>query len=157
MLRRVLQVFGYVAAGIGALAAALFVWLYFAFQPSRDEVSSVTSPDGRLVASLVEVNGGATTSFGYSVVLAEPGLLGKSQEVASLYGAVRNDSAYGANLRWTGENELSIEFLDAKSSELVNARPRIAGREVAVVLRPYVRDETAPAGGMLYNLRGQRQ
>jgi hypothetical protein len=157
MPRRLLQVFGYLTAGAGVLGAALFLWLYFAFQPSKDEVSSVASPDGGLVASLVEVNGGATTSFGYSVLLAEPGLLGRRQEVASLYGAVRNDSAYGANLRWTGANELSIEFLDAKTSEVLIARPRIAGREVAVVLRPYVRDESAPAGGMLYNLQSRRQ
>jgi len=157
MLRRLLKVFAYVVAALGALAGALFIWLYFAFEPSRDEVSSVTSPDGQLVASVIEVNGGATTAFGYLIVLAERGLSGKSQQVASLYGAVRNDSAYGVNLRWTSENELSIEFLDAKTSELLNARPRVAGRQVAVALRPYVRDPTAPAGGMLYNLHGRRQ
>jgi hypothetical protein len=157
MLRRLFQVLGYVAAVFVALAAAILFWLDHAFQPSKDEVSSVASPDGRLVASLIEVNGGATTSFGYSVHLAESGLLGNSQQVASLYGAVRNDSAYGANLRWTGKNELSVEFLDAKATELLNSRPRFAGREVLVVLRPNIRDEAAPAGGMLHNSQGKHQ
>ena len=38
-----------------------------------DEVSRVSSPDGKVDAVLVETNGGATTSFGYRVFIATPG------------------------------------------------------------------------------------
>ena len=136
---------------------ALFVWLHFAFEPSKDEVASARSPDGRFVAKLVEINGGATTSFEYLVTVSEAGVLSKDHGVASLYGSVRNASAYGANLRWTSPQELTIEFLDAKTSELLNPRLQLAGTEVAVLLRPHVTDASAPAGGMLYNLRGRHQ
>ena len=36
---------------------------------SEDEVARVTSPDGRVEAVLIETNGGATTSFGYKVLV----------------------------------------------------------------------------------------
>src|SRR5262245_61369365 len=75
-----------------------------------DEVARVTSPDGRLDAVLFELNGGATTSFAYEVAVVEKGRK-DGDRVAWLYGAVRNDSAYGANLKWAGETELAIEFL----------------------------------------------
>jgi hypothetical protein len=61
---------------------------------SRDEVARVTSPDGTVDAVLVEVNGGATTSFGYQVFLVQRG--GKRSdpsEVAELYEATRNAQA----------------------------------------------------------------
>jgi hypothetical protein len=139
------------------LVGALFALIYFAFEPSRDEVASAISPDGRLVARLVEVNGGATTSFGYRVTISEAATKSKSYEVASLYGAVRNDSAFGANLNWTSSQQLTIEYLKADSSQLLNPKLELANTEVAVVLRPNVIDPTAPAGGMLYNLRGRRR
>ena len=99
---------------------------------SRDEVVRVASPDGRVEAVLVETNGGATTSFGYEVHVVEKGRPA-GDRVAWLYGAGRNAQAYGANLKWTGENELVIEY-------------------IKVSLRSGVNDPTAPAGGMLYNL-----
>ena len=157
MLRTALRVLAFIGGGLVVIVVLLFVLAYFAFKPSKDEVASATSPDGRFVARLVEVNGGATTSFGYRVTISEAGTKSEAHEVASLYGAVRNDSAFGANLKWTSSRELSIEYLEAKSSRLLEPKLTLGSKEVVVFLRPNVADPTAPAGGMLYNLRGGRQ
>jgi hypothetical protein len=116
---------------------------------SRDEVGVVRSPDGRMVARLFETNGGATTDFGYLVTLSASGSK-TGIDVGSLYGAVRSDCAYGVNLRWRGPQQLVIEYLTAKSAHLNNATMR--GRPVTVVARTGMKDETAPCGGMAYNL-----
>jgi hypothetical protein len=100
---------------------------------------------------LVETNGGATTSFGYDVHVVEKGRPARDQ-VAWLYGAGRNANAYGANLKWTGENELVIEYLQAREQTLKQATVNVAGRTIKVSLRSGVDDPTARAGGMLYNL-----
>lgn len=86
--------------------------------PSRDEVAKVTSPDGSLVAVLIETNGGATTSFGYEIWLRDKNA-GSGEQVGTLHGAVRNDDAFGANLRWTDNTELSVEYLKAQTERLV--------------------------------------
>jgi hypothetical protein len=111
----------------------------------------VPSPDGHIDALLMETNGGATTSFGYEVHVVERGRPAKDQ-VVRLYGASRNQNAYGANLKWTGENELVIEYLEARDQTLERATVSIAGRVIKVSLRSGVNDPMAPAGGMLYNL-----
>jgi hypothetical protein len=146
-----------VASSVALLIAASIVWIYFDSQPSKDEVEVVKSPDGRFIAKLVEVNGGATTSFGYLVILSELGSAPKEYEVASLYGAVRSASAYGANLKWASPQELNVEYLHAKGTKLLNPKVKFGATEVTVVLHPNVTDPTAPAGGMLYNLQGRRQ
>ena len=137
-----------------ALALALFVAR--CSLPSRDEVAKVTSPDGGVVAVLIETNGGATTSFGYEIWLRDKNA-GSGEQVGTLYGAVRNDDAYGANLRWTDDRELSVEYLNARTEKLEKSRLFIAGREVRVVFKPHVSDPTAPAGGMLFNLEREKQ
>lgn len=121
---------------------------------SRDEVARIPSPDRRLEAVLIEVNGGATTSFGYEVRVLATGDR-RGTRVAWLYGAVRSEQAYGANLRWTSEVQLSVEYLRAQEAALDAQRLRIGGREVQIQLRDGVLDPTAPPGGMLYNLRGR--
>lgn len=140
-------------AGGSLLALCLFfvLLLYVIFSPSRDEVSKVASPSGSLVAKVVEINGGATTSFGYEVQVSRSGFHLGGTEVASFYDAVRSDRAYGVNLRWVSESELHVEYLTARSAKLV-AR-HIFGPPVRVVLQPGIVDRTAPPGGMLYNLR----
>ena len=110
MLRSAIRILVLIVGGFAALFVALFAWLYFAFEPSKDEVASAQSPDGRFVAKLVEINGGATTSFEYLITISDAGILSKNHEAASLYGAVRNASAYGANLRWTSPQELTVEY-----------------------------------------------
>ena len=121
---------------------------------SSDEVLRVPSPDRRIDAVLIETNGGATTDFGYHV------LVGKSDhrgdEVAWLYGAVRNDNAYGVNLRWASDRELVIEYLRASEERLERGIVQVAGRDVRISLRRGVADPSAPAGGMFYNLEKRK-
>lgn len=123
---------------------------------SRDEVAKAPSPDGRLEAVLIETNGGATTSFGYEIWLRQTD--GRSgEEVAYLYGAIRSESAYGANLRWTNDGQLSIEYLKAQMERLDKQTVTIGGREVHVALKPQIADPNAPSGGMLFNLEREKQ
>ena len=121
---------------------------------SRDQVAVLASPAGHVEAVLIETNGGATTSFGYEIwIRARTG--GHQEEIARLYGAVRNENAYGANLRWATDNELIVEYLEALSANLVKPKLRMAGQDFRIMLKPGVEDRTAPSGGMLYNLRRQ--
>jgi hypothetical protein len=120
---------------------------------SRDEVARLASPTGSVAAVLVEINGGATTDFAYSVHLEEPGWLGASEEVASFYAAHRSSCAYGVNLRWAAPDRLLIEYQDAERADARSAQ--IGRRYVAVELKPGVTDPQAPCGGMEYNLRGR--
>lgn len=122
---------------------------------SRDEVSVVPSPDRRLEAVLIETNGGTTTSFGYEIWVREKGQASGNQ-VARLYGATRNDVAYGANLRWDDDGTLLVEYQEARTETLDKPTVQIGGREVRVALRPDVPDPDAPAGGMLFNLERER-
>ena len=142
---------GFVLSGLLLLALPFLALSTCA--PSRDEVARVASPAGGADAVLIEINGGATTDFAYSVRLEEPGWLGSTTEVASLYAAHRSPCAYGVNLRWAGPDRLLIEYHNARRSE---AHPAEAGgRTVQVELKPGTVDPRAPCGGMEYNLRGR--
>lgn len=103
---------------------------------SFDEVARVSSPDRRADAVLVETNGGATTSFGYYVFVVPSGVKLSERDdkylVAKLYGAVRNKSAYGANLNWSEKERLKIEFLNARSAELIETTINYGGFDVAI-------------------------
>ena len=124
---------------------------------SIDEVARVRSPTGRLDAVVVEINGGATTSFAYEVYVVPAGsATWRGKEVASLYAAVRNDDAYGVNLRWTSGNSLLIEYLKARNQQLDTADTYVVGQHVKIALRDGISDPTAPGGGMLYNLRQRK-
>jgi hypothetical protein len=126
------------------------------FLGSQDEVARVQSPGGELDAILVETNGGATTSFGYRVFLARRGRHWRlGTEVASLYGAVRSQQAYGVNLQWRGVTELALEYLEARQAELLQAEATVSGVTVRTTLASGVSDPAAPPGGMLYNLQGR--
>jgi len=119
---------------------------------SRDEVARITSPGGNVDAVLVETNGGATTSFGYEVFLVpEGGVYDSGVKSASIYGAVRNEQAYGVNLRWYDAETLYVEFLEAKSEPIVQSPVTVDNREINIRLRSGIIDEKAPPGGMLYN------
>jgi hypothetical protein len=118
---------------------------------SREEVTSVKSPDGRVEAALYETNGGATSSFEYEVELRQAGRRGL--QVASIYGAVRNENAYGLNMKWNGNDELDIEYLRAKAPPNIQSTTNIDGRNVRVIVKDGITDPSAPSGGMLYNLK----
>lgn len=121
-----------------------------------DEVARAASPNGRYEAVLLESSGGATTSMGYRVFVVPPGT-GPRQgtEVASLYGTVRSDSAYGINLRWDDATTLSLEFQDSQRDTLLAPVVRIGGHRVHVRFRRGVTDSTAPSGSMWYNQAGR--
>ena len=123
---------------------------------SSDEVARVAAPGGRIEAVLIETNGGATTSFGYDVAVVPAGNSTRFRgNVATLYGAVRSDSAYGVNLRWATPSELHIEYLYARQAALERPSIMVDGRRIRVALDSAVSDPTAPRGGMLWNVQGR--
>lgn len=139
-------------------AVLLIAWFFSAMvgEPSKDEVARVVSPSGNIEAVLFETNGGATTSFGYEVYVVERSAQPSGSPAVSLYGAVRNQHAYGANLQWTSPDSLAVEYLSAKSAK-VNVQTWTVGTQtIQIVLREGVTDNATPSGGMLYNLRGRQ-
>lgn len=135
---------------------SLFALLWVLLAPSRDVVTSVRSPDGAYVVHVVEINGGATTSFAYEVLVESTRWSLVEGRVASLYAAVRSKQAYGVNLRWTSANELHVEYLEAVYAELREPTIPFLAPEVRAVLVPGVADPNAPPGGMLYSLQASR-
>ena len=109
--------------------------MYFFTRPSHDEVFRVVSPDGKVIATLVEVNGGAITSMGYEVNLIRSDKPSSNVQVARLYDAVRNESAYGVNLQWESASEISVQYLSAKSATVTVPLWRDRDSAVRVVLR----------------------
>jgi hypothetical protein len=149
----VLKIILYLIGSLVGLAALCLMAAFFVFSPSRDEVARVHSPSQKADAVLIEINGGATTSFGYSVYVVKNGSSTFwHKPVANLYGAVRNDQAYGVNLKWYNSTELGIEYFTAKSASLAVSSVNIGAEMINVQLRSGVNDPFAPAGGMLYNL-----
>ena len=127
------------------------------FSGSSDEVARQSSPSGRVDAVLVETNGGATTPFGYSVYIVPNGApVPRDGEAARLIGAVRNDSAWGVNLRWVDLSHLSVEYRDARDQAIRTGTVTIGADTITILLRSGVVDSAAPGGGMLYNLRARR-
>lgn len=123
---------------------------------SKDEVARVSSPSGAVDAVIVETNGGAMASFGYEVFVIPTGKsTWMKQNVAFLYGAVRNEQAYGVNLRWDSSSDLAIEYLEARQEDLLTPAVSVGGEQVRVTLRSGINDPAAPPGGMLYNLNGR--
>ena len=137
----------------GALILVVLL-LGYAWLPdsSRDIVARTTSPDGALDAVLVETNGGATTSFGYEILIADKGK-DRGTPVAFLDGATRNQQAWGVDVRWIDDTHIDISYLKAESVQQDRTKLVVAGRNVTVSLHSGVLNEAAPAGGMLYNLK----
>lgn len=135
--------------------AILLAWLFSGLigEPSNDEVARVVSPNGKIDAVLFETNGGATTSFGYDIYVVKHGAKPSGSPAIALYGAVRSQSAYGANLKWVSSNSVAVEFLSAKSTEIKKTTLSIGDQIVQLAVHEGVEDHSAPAGGMLYNLR----
>ena len=139
-----------------AVLLLFFVLSYSDFGAlSKEEVARVASPNGQFDAILLETNGGATTSFGYEVYVSEQGKQPSGEPPLFLYGAIRNQNAYGANLRWASDNLLVIEYFKAKSSKLNKPKLTVGGQNFQFSAREGVLDSYALPGGMLYNLRGK--
>ena len=122
---------------------------------SWDEVAREESPSGSIDAVLFETNGGATTSFGYLVYLVPHGQRPHRRgEVAMLYGATRNEHAYGASLHWDAPQLLIVEYFRAQRAELRHPEMVVVGADtVDVGFRAGVADTLAQPGGMLHNLK----
>jgi hypothetical protein len=127
-----------------------------ACSPEVDIVANVKSPDGKVEAILGEINGGATTSFGYEISLrgVSPGQ--DPVRVARLYDAVRNESAYGVNLVWRNSQTLEVQYWKAENAETEHASISVGGQSITVRLKAGVLDKSAPAGGMDYNLHREK-
>ncbi len=120
---------------------------------SRTVVARAVSPDGKVVARLIEINGGATTDFAYAVKVSRKWPRWEHQ-VADFYSAVRSDCAYGVNLRWADNQTLVLEYLKAERAHFEPA-VEVAGRRIRIVPKPDTSDPGAPCGGMLYNQQGR--
>lgn len=152
---RALRTVGLVLVGMTSAVGLLTVvaFAYFSCNlVSRDVVATQRTPDGAYKAVLVEINGGATTSFAYEVYIEPAESKSKSHKVAYLYGAVRSPDAYGANLRWSANRSLEVEYLRAGWSKNVISRLALDGQEFHVHLADGKVDSTSPPGGMLRNL-----
>jgi hypothetical protein len=138
-----------------ALSPILFLILAGCFSSdSSDTVARTLSPSGAVEALLDENNGGATTSFGYVVSLrAVSSSATTGVRVASAYGAVRNDQAYGMALVWADANTLEIQYWQARWATVERPSISIDGMTITTRMKAGVRDESAPAGGMLYNIQ----
>jgi hypothetical protein len=121
---------------------------------SFDEVSRVTSPNGKFDAIIVESNGGATTSFGYDIYIVKYGRKFKdSKRLLNIYGAVQNDNAYGVSITWQGSSTVILGYLKAKSIQKFSESTVIDGQTIELIVQSGVNNPSSPSGGMLYNLR----
>lgn len=134
--------------------AAICVVVICGCANSWDEVVRVASPGGDVEGVVLESSGGATTSYSYRVHVVGKGKAVKEGDaaVARLYGAVRNDSAYGINLKWPSDSVLVIEYFKAQSIQAKQDSVSLGEKKIQVVLRDGVMDSSAPTGGMFYNL-----
>lgn len=118
------------------------------------EVARVQSPSGRIDAVIIEANTGPKASSSYDVFIVPSGQEHNSGiHIASLYAARRSQTAFGANLKWNGAEELAIEYLEASAAEILEELARIEGEQVQIKLRAGIEDTTAAPGGMLDNVR----
>jgi|APLak6261663543_1056040.scaffolds.fasta_scaffold13572_1 hypothetical protein len=156
------QIFWIIGGALTALAASIvllvayFIFLLAGEEPSKDEVARNVSSTGKVDAVLLETNGGATTSFGYEVYVVEHDTQPSGSPAISLYGAVRNQHAYGANLKWTSPDSVAVEFLSAESMKIKKPILSVGTQAIHLVVHEGVLDNAAPPGGMLYNLRGRQ-
>ncbi|QHN03182.1 hypothetical protein FTO74_07225 [Granulicella sp. WH15] len=141
-----------------SLAAGILVLMALVIgckkQPSSYEVARVKSPNGSLDAVLTETNGGATTSFGYVVSIEIDGAK-TLNPVANLYGALRNEQAYGVNLSWADDHVLRVQYFRAKAVQNVSKTVNVGRQQIEVELQSGIEDAAAPSGGMHYNLTKQ--
>jgi hypothetical protein len=143
--------------GLNWLPVASVAVALACFLVSEDEVARETSPTGDIDAVLTETNGGATTSFGYLVYLVPRGasVSHNSGRVALVDAGTRNDQAWGVNLNWLSPDQLAVEYLSAKYTDLPKRSVHVSGRNINIQLVSGVIDPKAPPGGMLYNLEGR--
>jgi len=96
------------------ILVCLAIIIYIAFSlhtPCKyTEIQRIASPSQNLCAIVIEDNCGATTDFGYSVRLSSCLENVPSREIVHLYGPYRGNGSSGIDVRWTNDNELSIQY-----------------------------------------------
>jgi hypothetical protein len=113
------------------------------------EVQRARSPSGRLDAVLTEGSCGATTSLSYTIhVVPRTADWSKTPVAASLYGALRDSSAYGVNLAWRGDTTVVGEYWQGREPFLPHRWIHIGADSIQIRLQAGVRDSTAPPGHM---------
>ena len=121
LIRIVVVVVTLVLGPLVILAAFGLLVFGLAATPSREVAARVSSPDGRWVATVVETNGGASTSFGYDVNVQRVAWPHESVKVADVYGAIRNSGSYGVDVRWGSSSNLIVEYMAAKRAAATNS------------------------------------
>ena len=77
--------------------------------------------------------------------------------MAYFYDSIRNNgSAYGVNLHWLNESELSLEYFKSQQVELKKSSVKVSNKNIHIMLKPGVEDVSAPTGGMLWNLEKRK-
>jgi len=115
------------------------------------EVARVPSPDGTLEAVIVERDDGGLTSYRYDLRIVQRGEKAHDGiSVGSLYGATRNDNAYGVNAKWEGSNTVAFEYLKTKRANLVRPHLELSGRQVTTIFRSGVLDPSARGNMAMY-------
>ena len=111
---------------------------------SSEEIARLRSPTGDLDAIVVEINGGATTAFGYSVLVVSAGRTEFwGVHILSLDSAITPECARGVSLKWTAADDLEIGYRHAARVEGPQSPVLINGRFVNVQLHPDVRASTS--------------
>lgn len=138
-----------------AVVISLLVVLSTGCGESHDEVARSASPDRVLEAVVVEGSGAlATSALWYDVYVTRAGApFDSGVFIGRLSYAVRNDRAWGVNLRWENPDSLDVEYLSARNVTLDHTHITLGNRTISIKLLPGITDPTAKPGGMLHNLR----
>jgi len=103
-----------------AAAWALVSWMLLVALTacaSHREVSRVASSDGRLEAVLDEVNGGATTSYAYSLYLVPKGVTKLPSRNSAIFVA---DHIDGLHVEWAESKLLQVTYREARIFQFTN-------------------------------------
>ena len=133
--------------GVGLLGLVLGVCLLLGTCVSKVEVAKTVSPDGKFIARVFEINGGATTDFAYEIDISRNLPVRWDHAVAGLYESGRSDCAYGVNVRWPDSSTLLLTYKQAKSVD-IDPSLRIAGDTVKIIANDGIDEHKAPCGGM---------
>jgi hypothetical protein len=126
--------------------------------PGPPVVARVTSPSGKLDAVLVEDGDSATKAFTYEVFIVRKGgvVTRRDEDVASIFAAIRNPKAYGANLRWASDRELDVEYYVGQKEQNHGPVALEGLAPVEIKLKSGILDADAPPGSMQRNVQDGR-
>lgn len=141
------------AASIAA-AIALLPLLSMRLFVSDVVVEHLQSPSETFLATVHEINGGATTDFLYRVEVQRRGFgwYHQPQLVFGGWGTASGNCA-GVNLRWLDDHTLDISYLTTRDNRkpFIAERPEMDGEPLWVRVRSGVTDPRAPCGGVEHN------